>query len=251
MSFNNKGSFSMPTVNPKSNTGPSEVIDSYPRKSRIQNPWANVEDMILSEAVRNSSHPLLWNKIAACLPGRSGKQCRERWSEHLDPTFDRSPFSMEEDAIILQGQRQLGNKWKDISSFFGEKLRTPSSVKVRWHFLDRQIKKYGATSDGLPNYPHISYSFSKSVPSAPTHPNSYGVGGRTENMKQQPYQEQQSQTQSQSAHQHQMGQHQMMSFGLYTQMQAQSQLGYQQGLPPFMSSGYPQGSSMYSMVSIF
>ena len=143
--------------------GPSGVIDSFPRKSRIQNPWANVEDMILTETVKNSPHPISWNKIALCLPGRSGKQCRERWSEHLDPTFDRSPFSMEEDSIILQGQKQLGNKWKDISCFFGKKLRTPSSIKVRWHFLDRQIKKYGANADGLPNYPHISYSFSKSV----------------------------------------------------------------------------------------
>lgn len=122
-------------------------------------------------------------------------------------------------------------------------------MKVRWHFLDRQIKKYGATSDGLPNYPHISYSFSKSVPTAPTVPNSYGGAGRTENnMKAQAYQDQQPQSQSQQpVHQHQMGQHQMMSFGLYTQMQAQSQMGYPQGLPPFMSSGYPQGSSVYAM----
>jgi hypothetical protein len=140
--------------------GHSGIRDSFPRKSRNQNPWANEEDKLLTEIVSNSSEPIMWHTISLCLSGRSSKQCRERWSEQLDPRFDRSPYSILEDSVILQSQQKLGNKWKEICTFFGDKQRTPSSVKVRWHFLDRQIKKYGSTSDGLPDYPHISCSIS-------------------------------------------------------------------------------------------
>ena len=75
--------------NPENSSAANGVIDSYPRKSRVQNPWAPMEDIKLSEAVSSASQPLLWNKISMELPGRNGKQCRERWSEHLDPNFDR------------------------------------------------------------------------------------------------------------------------------------------------------------------
>jgi hypothetical protein len=62
------------------------------------------------------------------------KQCRERWNEYLSPSIDHSPFSMEEDFIILRAQARLGNKWKDITDLLPmkdpRKKRTPTSVKV-------------------------------------------------------------------------------------------------------------------------
>ena len=38
-------------------------------------------------------------------------------------------------------QAYLGNKWKAISSVIKDKNRSPTSIKVRWHFLQRKNQK--------------------------------------------------------------------------------------------------------------
>lgn len=43
-----------------------------------------------------------WSDIAACIPGRVGKQCRERYHNHLDPNINKGPWTPEEDAILLK-----------------------------------------------------------------------------------------------------------------------------------------------------
>ena len=52
---------------------------------------------------------------------RSGKQCRERWSEYLNPDIDVSAFTSLEDDLILRAQNDLGNKWK-VKHVFAEIL---------------------------------------------------------------------------------------------------------------------------------
>ena len=42
-----------------------------------------------------------WSVIAARLPGRIGKQCRERWHNHLNPYINKTAWSEEEDTAIL------------------------------------------------------------------------------------------------------------------------------------------------------
>mmetsp|Transcript_8721 Transcript_8721/g.24949 ORF Transcript_8721/g.24949 Transcript_8721/m.24949 type:complete len:697 (-) Transcript_8721:99-2189(-) len=68
---------------------------------------------------------------------RTGKQCRERWTNHLDPTITRTEWTEEEDALLLAEQESIGNKWSDIS----KKLpgRTENAVKNRWNSLKRKI----------------------------------------------------------------------------------------------------------------
>jgi hypothetical protein len=52
-----------------------------------------------------------WSVIAAQLTGRVGKQCRERWFNHLDPAIRKGDWSMEEDRLIWEKQQEIGNKW--------------------------------------------------------------------------------------------------------------------------------------------
>lgn len=49
-----------------------------------------------------------YTEIAADLPGRTGKQCRNRWLMTLDPGLLRDPFSDQEYRAILLGKQRLG-----------------------------------------------------------------------------------------------------------------------------------------------
>lgn len=45
-----------------------------------------------------------WSLIADKIPGRIGKQCRERWSNHLDPSLMKGEWTKEEDIALIQAQ---------------------------------------------------------------------------------------------------------------------------------------------------
>ena len=80
-----------------------------------------------------------WTIIANEIDGRTAKQCRERWCNHLDPSIIKGNWTEEEDALILQRQKEMGNKWSKISKMLLG--RTENAVKVRWKALDRAAKK--------------------------------------------------------------------------------------------------------------
>jgi hypothetical protein len=52
-----------------------------------------------------------WNKISELLPGRTAKQCRDRFASVLDPSINKDDWTVEEDVKILALQKRYGNKW--------------------------------------------------------------------------------------------------------------------------------------------
>jgi hypothetical protein len=64
------------------------------------------------------------------LPGRIGKQCRERWFNHLDPAIRKGDWMNEEDIVLFQAQKHFGNRWCEISKVL--KGRTENAVKNRY-----------------------------------------------------------------------------------------------------------------------
>ncbi|KAF9196959.1 Transcription factor myb3r-5 [Haplosporangium sp. Z 11] len=85
---------------------------SKPRS--IKGPWTPEEDRQLRNLV-NELGAEKWVLIASRLRSRTGKQCRERWHNHLDPKIDKSPFTAEEDELIFKMFAQFGSKWAEMS----------------------------------------------------------------------------------------------------------------------------------------
>ena len=71
--------------------------------------------------------------------GRTGKQCRERWHNHLDPNISKDPISPEEESIIFYRHREFGNKWAEIASFL--KGRSDNSIKNQFYSTLRKFMR--------------------------------------------------------------------------------------------------------------
>jgi hypothetical protein len=73
-------------------------------------PWTDDEDRKVVELVEKYGAKK-WSVIAQHLPGRIGKQCRERWHNHLNPHINKSAWTIDEDRKILEAHQSLGNRW--------------------------------------------------------------------------------------------------------------------------------------------
>lgn len=114
--------------------------------------WSDQEDAIVIEAVTTSAEQPFtrWSDLAQRLPGRVGKQIRDRWVNHLNPNINHLPFSRDDDLLLWDGHKKLGKRWVEISTKFFENTRSENHIKNRWY--SASFKKFIANEFGPEAY---------------------------------------------------------------------------------------------------
>ncbi|KAK4536821.1 hypothetical protein CDCA_CDCA09G2846 [Cyanidium caldarium] len=97
---------------------------------RVKSSWSAEEDTALRQMVMRYGDKA-WTAVASGLPGRTSKQCRERWLNQLNPAVKRDAWTFEEDEELLVLHEKCGNKWAQISKRM--RGRTDNAIKNHWN----------------------------------------------------------------------------------------------------------------------
>ncbi|CAA6661924.1 unnamed protein product [Spirodela intermedia] len=115
-------------------------------------PWTPEEDIILISYIQERGQatgdqcpptPVLSIYLYLWLM-RCSKSCRLRWTNYLRPGIRRGNFTPQEEAVIIQLQGLLGNRWAVIASYLPQ--RTDNDIKNYWNtHLKKKLKQLHAS----------------------------------------------------------------------------------------------------------
>ena len=134
--------------NDESMDSPDSPDNDSPEGHWKKHVWTVAEDAKLLSLVQGQGK-VRWSMVGASMEGRSGKQCRERWHNHLSPDVNKSKWGPEEDRAIVEAVNLYGTRWSEIVKMFPG--RTDNAIKNRWNSMlrkeDRRRKRVEEQDD--------------------------------------------------------------------------------------------------------
>ncbi|TVU27625.1 hypothetical protein EJB05_19119, partial [Eragrostis curvula] len=91
--------------------------------------WTPEEDARLALFAKDHAFRR-WRRVAEGMPGRSSKQCRDRWRHHLARDVYHRPFTAGDDEELARLFRRHGGRWKEMSR--AAHGRTSRIMRRRW-----------------------------------------------------------------------------------------------------------------------
>lgn len=106
------------------------------KKRKVKNAFTEEEDAKLISLV-NEYGANDWHTVVRYMPGRTTRQCRERYKLYLSPDIKSGPWTSEEDTLLHELYAKYGPKWAMFSPYLNN--RTPINIKNRHKQILRHV----------------------------------------------------------------------------------------------------------------
>ncbi|OHT03665.1 hypothetical protein TRFO_28849 [Tritrichomonas foetus] len=126
------------------------MTESYDHRNK----FTRAEDQKLLLLIGETG-PRKWKAIARRMPGKTSRQCRDRYMNYLRDGIVNSKWTDEEDRLLIEKVKEIGTHWSRLTHFFCG--RSANNLKNRWytvHFKRRNQGKSTTNSNDMFN--HIS-----------------------------------------------------------------------------------------------